>query len=163
MAKRITFYALFCAACLICGYIESLFSLTFIAPGIKLGLSNAVALLLVAKGDFKGALSVNVARILISTILFSHPFSLCFSLPAGIISLVVSFYLYKTDKFSLVGISIVGGVIHNMCQSITAYLLLGAGVFYYLPFLLLAGIISGAFIGAISLFTFKRVEKYLKF
>lgn len=163
MAKKITFYALFCSACLICGYIESLFSLSFIAPGIKLGLSNAVALLLVAKRDFKGALLVNVARILISALLFSNLFSLCFSLPAGIISLVASYLLYKTDKVSLIGISIAGGVIHNICQSVTAYLLLGAGVLYYLPFLILAGLISGAFIGTISLLTFKRIEKHLKF
>ena len=55
MAKKITLYALFAALAMIFGYIESLYSLSFIAPGIKLGLANSIVLLLLCGGDFKGA------------------------------------------------------------------------------------------------------------
>ena len=69
-AARLTRYALFCAICLIVGYIESLLPLSFIAPGVKIGFSNAVALSLLLSGDTKGAFAVNVARILLSALLF---------------------------------------------------------------------------------------------
>lgn len=162
MAKKITLYSMLAAICLICGYIESLLSLSFIAPGIKLGLSNSIALLLVAKGDFKGAFSVNVTRILLSALLFSTPFSLTFSLSAGIISLICVCILSKTNKFSIIGISIAGGVIHNIVQLAVAFFLLGNAVFYYAPFLLVAGAISGGVIGFIAKLVSAKTDKFLK-
>lgn len=161
MAKKITLYAMLAAICLVCGYIESLLSLSFIAPGIKLGLSNSIALLLVAKGDFKGAFSVNITRILLSALLFSTPFSLVFSLSGGIISLICVCLLYKTGKFSIIGISIAGGVIHNIVQLTVAYFLLGNAVLYYLPFLIISGGVSGAVIGFIARLVSSKTDKFL--
>lgn len=72
MAKRITLYGIFTCLALIFGYIESLFSLSFIAPGIKIGLANCICLLLIASGDIRGALLVNITRIILSALLFFH-------------------------------------------------------------------------------------------
>ena len=66
MAKKIALYSILTSLALIFGYIESLFSLSFIAPGIKLGLANSVALILLCFKDFKGAVLVNITRILLS-------------------------------------------------------------------------------------------------
>ena len=136
MAKKVALYGILTGLALIFGYIESLFSLSFIAPGIKLGLANSVALLLLCFKDFKGALLVNITRILLSALLFSTPFSLVFSLTAGIISVVIMKLLSGIKSVSVVGFSIAGAVVHNLVQLTVASIIFGRAVWYYLPFLL---------------------------
>ena len=158
MAKKVALYGILTGLALIFGYIESLFSLSFIAPGIKLGLANSVALLLLCFKDFKGALLVNISRILLSALLFSTPFSLVFSLTAGIISVVIMKPLSGIKSVSVVGFSIAGAAVHNLVQLTVASLIFGRAVWYYLPFLLVSALISGGIIGALSLIIFKRIK-----
>ena len=158
MAKRITLYGIFTCLALIFGYIESLFSLSFIAPGIKLGLANSVALLLLCFKDFKGALLVNITRILLSALLFSSPFSLVFSLTAGILSVVIMGLLSGIKGVSPIGFSIAGAAVHNLVQLTVASLIFGRAVWYYLPFLLASALIGGGIIGALSLIIFKKIK-----
>lgn len=158
MAKKVALYGILTGLALIFGYIESLFSLSFIAPGIKLGLANSVALLLLCFKDFKGALLVNITRILLSALLFSTPFSLVFSLTAGIISVVIMKLLSGIKSVSVVGFSIAGAVVHNLVQLTVASIIFGRAVWYYLPFLLVSALISGGIIGALSLIIFKRIK-----
>ena len=68
MSKKVTLYGVLSAVCLVFSYIEILLPLTFIAPGVKIGLANGVALLLILKKDIKGALLVNIIRILLSNL-----------------------------------------------------------------------------------------------
>ena len=150
MAKRISLYGILAALCIVLSYVEQLISFDFIAPGIKLGLSNSVALLLILKGDIKGAFSVNVVRILLSGLLFSAPSTLIFSLSGGLISLAGMSLVSKSEKISVIGFSILGAVIHNITQLTVAFLLLGSGVLYYTPFLLTAALLSGALTGFIG-------------
>ena len=158
MAKKVALYGILTGLALIFGYIESLFSLSFIAPGIKLGLANSVALLLLCFKDFKGALLVNITRILLSALLFSTPFSLVFSLTAGIISVVIMKLLSGIKSVSVVGFSIAGAGVHNLVQLTVASIIFGRAVWYYLPFLLVSALISGGIIGALSLIIFKRIK-----
>ncbi|MBR7071355.1 MAG: Gx transporter family protein [Clostridia bacterium] len=158
MAKKISVYGLLTALCLVFGYLESLVSLSLIAPGIKLGLANGVALLLLAKKDWQGAFAVNLTRILLSTLLFGTPMQLLFSLSGGIGSLTVMAFLCRTEKFSLTGLSIAGGVVHNLFQLAAAVPLIGRGVLYYLPVLLVCGGISGGLIGFLATIIFKKIE-----
>ena len=158
MAKKVALYGILTGLALIFGYIESLFSLSFIAPGIKLGIANSVALLLLCFKDFKGALLVNITRILLSALLFSTPFSLVFSLTAGIISVVIMKLLSGIKSVSVVGFSIAGAAVHNLVQLTVASLIFGRAVWYYLPFLLVSALISGGIIGALSLIIFKRIK-----
>ncbi len=158
MAKKVALYGILTSLALIFGYIESLFSLSFIAPGIKLGIANSVALLLLCFKDFKGALLVNITRILLSALLFSTPFSLVFSLTAGIISVVIMKPLSGIKSVSVVGFSIAGAAVHNLVQLTVASLIFGRAVWYYLPFLLVSALISGGIIGALSLIIFKRIK-----
>ncbi|MEE1160979.1 MAG: Gx transporter family protein [Acutalibacteraceae bacterium] len=158
MAKKVALYGILTGLALIFGYIESLFSLSFIAPGIKLGLANSVALLLLCFKDFKGALLVNITRILLSALLFSTPFSLVFSLTAGIISVVIMKLLSGIKSVSVVGFSIAGAVVHNLVQLTVASIIFGRAVWYYLPFLLVSALISGGIIGALSLIIFKIIK-----
>ena len=158
MAKKVALYGILTSLALIFGYIESLFSLSFIAPGIKLGIANSVALLLLCFKDFKGALLVNITRILLSALLFSTPFSLVFSLTAGIISVVIMKLLSGIKSVSVVGFSIAGAAVHNLVQLTVASIIFGRAVWYYLPFLLVSALISGGIIGALSLIIFKRIK-----
>lgn len=156
--KKLCVYALFTAAALVFSYVESILPLYFIAPGVKLGLSNAVSLLLAAKEDFKGAFAVNGARIMLSALLFGSPVSFAFAISGGIISLISVVLLKKTGLFSTVGISIAGGVVHNITQIAVAVLILGGGVLYYTPVLLITGALCGAAIGALDTLILKKVK-----
>jgi heptaprenyl diphosphate synthase len=158
MTKKVALYGILTSLALIFGYIESLFSLSFIAPGIKLGLANSVALLLLCFKDFKGAVLVNITRILLSALLFSSPFSLAFSLTAGILSVVMMGLLSGIKGVSPIGFGIAGAAVHNLVQLTVASLIFGRAVWYYLPFLLASALIGGGIIGAVSLIFFKRIK-----
>ena len=162
--KRLTLYALLTAACLIIGYLESFLSisLTAIAPGVKLGLSNAVALALICCGDKRGAWAVNITRICLSALLFGSPVSFLLSLSGGVASTAISCLLSRLKNVSVIGISIAGGVLHNVFQVIAATALVGFGVAYYLPILLLLGAVCGAFCGILAHMVLKH-NKILKF
>lgn len=153
--------AVFTAVGMIFGFIESLLPLTFIAPGIKLGLANAIALILLVIGDTKGAFSVNVARIFLSALLFGSPFSLLFSLSAGLISLSVCALLRRFDKFGVIGISVAGAVVHNVVQLGVAMAVVGFNSVYYLPVLLIGGVVSGTLIGVLSGIIAEKIKKKL--
>ena len=162
MAKKIALYGILTSLALIFGYIESLFPLSFIAPGVKLGLANSVALILLCYGDFRGAILVNITRILLSALLFSAPFSLIFSLTAGILSVVIMRLLSGIKGVSVVGFSISGAAVHNLVQLTVASLLFGRAVWYYLPFLLVSALLSGGIIGILSSIIFKKIKTNIK-
>lgn len=158
MAKRISVYSLLTALCLVFGYVESLLPLSFIAPGIKLGLANSVSMLLVFRDDIKGAFAVNITRILLSSLLFATPFALIFSLTAGIISLTAAVFVKKIPGVSVIGVSAAGAAVHNTVQTAAASLIFGAGVWYYLPVLLIAAAVSGTAMGALCMLILKKVK-----
>ena len=150
MAKRICLYGILASVCIVLGYVEHLVSLDFIAPGVKLGLANSAVLLLVAKGDIKGAFSVNIIRIILSALLFSAPSVLLYSFTAGMVSTLVMTVASKSKAFSIIGFSVAGATVHNITQTACAWLLLGNGVLYYLPLLLVSAVISGLLVGLIA-------------
>ena len=156
MAKRITLYGIFTCLALIFGYIESLFSPSFIAPGIKLGLANCICLLLIASGDIRGALLVNITRVTLSALLFSTPFALLFSLSAGLISTLAAFALSRCKAVTAVGYGIGGAAVHNIVQITAAALIFGKCVLYYLPFMLIASLLCGGLTGGTVLYLSRR-------
>ena len=162
--RKLCVYALLCAVCMIIGYLESLFQLSFIAPGVKLGLSNAASCVLVFYGDTKGAFAVNISRILLSALLFSSPVSFAFALCGGVLSLAVMALLRKWRALSTVGVSAIGGAVHNAAQCAVGVIFVGTGVIYYLPLLLVCGMLAGTAVGFLSSLILRRVkngEKYV--
>jgi len=158
MAKRICIYGVLSALCIVFGFIEQLISFDFIAPGIKIGLANSVALLLIATGDKKGAFAVNIVRILLSALLFSAPSVLIYSLSGGIVSFIVMCIFSRLKSVGFTGLSIIGAVTHNITQLVCAFLILGGGVIYYLPFLLVSALIGGFVTGAAADMVYKRLK-----
>ena len=156
--REICLLALLSAVCLCLGYLESLLPLTFIAPGVKIGLANTVCLILAISGDIKGAFLVNTVRILLSSLLFGSAISLVFSLSAGLVSLGAVCIFRKIKALSPVGISAVSAVVHNLVQMAVACIITGVGAVYYLPVLLLSGLASGIAVGIISRIILKKVK-----
>ncbi len=158
--KKLTLYSLLIALCLIIGYMENILSISLIAiaPGVKLGLSNAVVLTLVCSGDIKGAWAVNISRICLSALLFGSPVSFVLSLSGGIASTAISCALSRLKSVSEIGISIAGAVVHNVFQAVAAAVIVGFGVVYYVPFLLALGAFCGAFCGVLAKLVLKKVK-----
>lgn len=161
--KKVTVYALFTALCIVLGYLESLLELNFIAPGVKLGLSNSAALILASRGDLKGAWLVNIARILLSALLFGSPVSLVFSLCAGVASLIALSFFIRIKSLSLIGTGIISGAVHNSVQCAVAVFFVSSGILFYLPILILCGGVCGAFIGLLSQIISKKMKTNTRF
>jgi len=139
------------ACALIFSYVEYLVPVNIGVPGIKLGLANIVIIVALYKMGIKYAFTINLVRIAISALLFSGVSGLMFGLTGGILSLTAMALLKKLDLFSVVWVSVFGGIVHNMGQLLVAALLLANfAVVYYLPVLLVSGALTGACIGFLA-------------
>lgn len=157
--KKLTLLALFTTISLAVYAIESAIPPLVPIPGIKLGLANIITLILLKHYSLPDALFVLLARILLSALLFGQALSLIYSLAGGFASLFVMFFVMKLlhGKFScLTGAT--GGVAHNMGQLAVAFAVTATpGIFGFLPYFLLGGILTGLFTGLCA----DAVGKYL--
>lgn len=159
MKNRAAYFGVFTALALIFSYIETLIPIQFGVPGIKLGLANLIIVIVLYKTDWQEALLLSVVRILLAGFIFGNLFSIVYSLAGGILSLAVMTLLKKSDCFSVTGISMAGGVCHNIGQLAAAMIIVETyQVGYYLPVLLIAGLITGAVIGAVAGEVLKRIR-----
>lgn len=158
-AKGIAYYGSMLGLAIICGYVEMLIPFDFGIPGIKLGLANIVALVLLYKNGFLPALAVNVSRVLLIGILFGNAMSVFYSLAGGVLSLIVMYLVKKIPYFSTVGVSVAGAAAHNIGQLAAALVVIGMkAVMFYLPFLLIAAVITGFLIGLGGGYLIKRIN-----
>lgn len=157
-ARKIATLALFTAMSLITFLIESLFPPLFL-PGAKMGLSNVFSLLtLVIYGPVE-AICVIVVRTVLGSF-FGNVFALAYSFTAGLVSIVLSGVLMKFcfPKLTLLAISIFSAVAHNVVQVFVCYLLTDTqGLFSYLPYLALCGVLAGVIVGLTVIFLIKAI------
>ena len=159
MRNRAAYFGVFTALALILGYVESLIPIQFGVPGIKLGLANLIIVMVLCKRGWKEALLLSVVRIVLSGFIFGNLFSILYSFTGGMLSLLVMALMVKSSRFSTVGISIAGGVCHNIGQLIVAMLAVETyQVGFYLPVLLISGVITGALIGITAGEVMKRTK-----
>ena len=157
--KKIAFYALLIALAMIFSYVETLIPMPVFVPGMKAGFANIITVLALYKLGEKDAAVIAVLRILLAALLFGNLFSLAYSLAGGVFSLIVMILFKKTNLFGLMGVSITGGVCHNIAQvGVAAFLFETSAFFYYLPALLITGSISGCIIGLISGLIIKKLK-----
>ena len=139
------------ALAMIMSYIEALVPLSFAVPGIKMGLANIVIIFVLYKIGTKEAILVSLIRVILVSLLFSNVMAMAYSIAGAVLSLSVMWLLKKTDRFSFVGVSIAGGIMHNVGQIITAVILLGTEqIALYLPVLIITGTVTGVVIGIVS-------------
>ncbi len=151
MKNRAAYFGVFTALALIFSYVETLIPISFGIPGVKLGLANLVIVIALYKIRPGEALLLSVTRVALAGFIFGNYFSIIYSLAGGLLSLAVMAFLKKEGGFSVIGVSIAGGVSHNVGQLIVAMLVVETfSVIYYVPVLLAAGAITGFFIGILA-------------
>lgn len=156
--KKITVYGLLVALAFILSYIENLIPIPIPIPGIKLGLANLVVLTALYSLGVKEAFVLSILRIVLVGFTFGSPSTMLFSMAGGFLSWLVMSLFKKSKLFSLVGISILGGISHNVGQIIMSILIVeNINIIYYLPFLLIAGVITGTVIGILGATIVKRL------
>lgn len=157
-SHNVALAAMLAALALIFSYIEAILPLSAGIPGVKLGIANLVVIVALYVLGFKYAMIVNVLRILVAGLLFNGAFGAMYAMAGGVLSLTVMYLLKKTNLFSTVGISMAGGVAHNLGQLLVAALIVSTmKLFYYFPVLLFSGMISGILIGIVAALTLKRL------
>lgn len=160
--KKLALSAMFAALALIFSYIEFIIPFSVGIPGVKLGIANLVIIVALYAMDFKYALTINVVRILVAGLLFNGVFGTIYSLAGATCSLVIMWGLKKTGLFSMVGISMAGGVFHNLGQLlIAAFIVSNLKLFSYFPVLMFSGLISGILIGIVSYIVYQKVPTQL--
>ena len=156
--KKLTMTALLAALALIFSYIEGLIPFSPAIPGIKLGIANLVVIVALYHMGLKYAITINVVRIFIAGLLFSGVFGIIYSLAGAILSMTVMVLLKKTGLFSVAGVSMAGGVAHNLGQILAAaFLVSNLSIFIYFPVLIFSGLISGALIGIVAYIILERL------
>lgn len=158
--KKIAWLGLTVALAMIMSYIETLVPLSFAVPGIKAGLANIVIIFVLYRMGLKEACVVSLIRVFLVSLLFGNVMALAYSLAGAVLSLGLMALLKKSDKFSVVGVSVAGGVMHNAGQILMAVILLGTEqIAYYLPVLVLTGTVTGVVIGIIASLVIKRIKQ----
>ena len=159
--RKVAFLGLTASLALLLSYVEFLLPPLFVAvPGIKVGLPNVVILYVLYSIGVKEAAFVSFARICISSLLFGTVMTFAYSVAGAILSLVVMAILKKIDKLSAVGVSVAGGVLHNLGQILVAMVLLDTPqIAYYMLVLTVTGTISGVFVGLCGALMIKKLPK----
>lgn len=142
----------FLALALILSYVESLIPFSFGIPGIKLGLPNLIVVLLLYRDGMRQAVLVNFLRIILSGFLFSNLYAILYAWAGAVFSFCAMTAGKRTRLFSVVGVSVLGGVFHNIGQILVAMAVVETFyVGYYMPFLIAAGTVTGAVLGIAAL------------
>ena len=163
MVHKTAYIGLFLAVALICSYIETLIPFSFGIPGVKLGLTNIVIVLMLYTVGTKESLLVSVLRIVLVGFLFGNLFSILYSMAGGLLSFVVMALLKRTDRLGCVSVSVAGGISHNIGQILVAAIIVNNfNIMFYIPVLLLAGLLTGLVIGILAQELFVRLPKIQK-
>lgn len=148
MKSKVAVFGIFVSLALIFSYVETLIPFHIGIPGVKLGLANLIVVIAMYKMSLKEAYLLSVTRIILAGFIFGNLFSIIYSLAGGLLSLTAMSLLKKTGGFSVMGISIAGGVMHNVGQLIIAMIIVETfSVAYYVPVLLVSGLVTGMIIG----------------
>lgn len=158
--KHLCTLALMIALAFAFSYLESLIPFNFGIPGIKLGLSNLVVLTALYTMKTSDAFIISIVRIILAGLLFNGIFAMIYSLVGGLLSFAIMYIIKKTDKFSPIGVSAVGGTVHNLGQIIVAGFVMNTyRIVYYFPILMFSGLITGIINGIIASIIINRLGK----
>ena len=149
--RQITTMGMLVALAMVLGFVETLIPINLGIPGMKLGLANIVVVIALFLFDIKTAVVVSILRIILIAMTFGNMSMMFYSIAGASLSLLSMIAISKIKSFSLISVSIVGGIMHNVGQIIcAAFVVRTNGVFTYLPVLMIAGLVSGALIGIVA-------------
>lgn len=157
--KKLTALAITISFAMILSYLESRIPAFVAIPGVKIGFANIAIIFALYKFGAKEAAIVSIIRIILVATLFASPISMIYSLAGGVLSLLAMILLRRFTPLNEITISVCGGVLHNVGQIAMASIMLETNVvIYYLPFLLLSGILAGIAVGVAAGILIKRIK-----
>jgi len=159
--KKVANYGVLVTLALVASYVETLIPISLGVPGAKIGLANLITIVALFLMGWKDAFAISIIRIVLAGFLFGNLFAIFYSLAGALLSLLIMMLLKKLE-FGTVAVSCAGGVAHNIGQiSFAALLVENSRLFYYLPILLIAGVLAGIIIGIIGGELIKRLKGVL--
>ena len=157
--QKLTVMALTTAIALVLSFIESQIPAFVAVPGVKMGLANIAIVYALYRLGWKEAAIISLIRVVLVSLLFGSAASFLYSLAGAVLSLLGMALLKKTGKFTEIVVSVAGGVLHNIGQIAMASIILETDALrYYLPFLLVSGILAGVVLGLISGILIRRIH-----
>ena len=157
--QKLTVMALTTAIALVLSFVESQIPAFVAVPGVKMGLANIAIVYALYRLGWKEAALISLIRVVLVSLLFGSAASFLYSLAGAVLSLLGMALLKKTGKFTEIVVSVAGGVLHNIGQIAMASIILETDALrYYLPFLLVSGILAGVVIGLISGILISRIH-----
>lgn len=161
--QKIPYLSVFTALALLLGYVESLVPLPFLVPGMKLGFGNVIVLLLLYLMDFKSAFFVSLIKVLLSGLLFSGVGSMLYSLSGAMVGLLFMVLGKKIKSLSMVGVSVLGGIGHNLGQIAVAVAVIeNLNLLYYFPVLMVFGTVTGVLVGVVAMSSLKYITHFFR-
>ena len=161
--KKIAYLGLLVALAFVFSYIEFLLPINLGIPGVKLGFANLVIMVTMYTLGEKEAFLLSVVRIVLVGFTFANTASMLYSLAGGVLSFGVMYVAKKMKTFSMAGVSMLGGVFHNVGQILLAMWMLSTdSLLYYLPVLIVAGVVTGVMIGILGAMITKRLKKLVR-
>ncbi len=157
---KVAILGAFIALSMLFGYVENMFPINIVGvPGIKLGFANVITMIVMYCYGFKESMLVSVLRIALLAFMFGNIFGALYGLIGSITSIVIMSVFIRLNRYTLIGISAVGGAAHNLGQLIFAgFVFEEPGLIFYLPFLLIFGTVAGSLMGFLSLLVMERIK-----
>lgn len=163
MNRKTAVMGLYIALALVFSYVEFLLPLPIAIPGVKIGFANIVTMIALYQYEKKEAFWILVVRIVLSGFMFSGFHMMMYALAGGLCSLFIMILLKSSKHFSVMGVSMAGGVCHNVAQLLIAALIMeNKNLFYYFPVLVFNGIAAGCIIGLLGAIIMKRIKGVLE-
>ena len=158
-SRKLAYLGLCTAVALILAYVEVFLPTLFTAVhGIKLRHPNIGILFVLYRYGMRYAAAVSFVRMAVVALLFGNPMLFVYSMAGAALRLLVMALLRRLDFLSVDGVSVAGGVFHNVGQILMAMLLLGtAELGYYLIVLAITGTVSGIFVGLCGGLAVRRI------
>ncbi len=163
--KNMILLSILISQALVLNIIERAIPVPIPVPGVKLGLANIISLFTIIVFGFKDTIIVVLIRTFLGSIFGGGISSFLYSLAGGLLSAFIMSYMYIRHKniFSIPTISVAGAVFHNIGQITAASIVISnIHLLYYLPVLLISGVITGIIIGFTVQFSVKPLKKILR-
>lgn len=157
--KKFAILSIMIGLSLVLSYVDSLIPIVVTIPGIKLGLANIATIYVLYRLGIKEAIIVSILRVFLSALLFGTVVTLSYSIVGATLSLVIMIVFKRISSLHMITISILGAVMHNMGQiGVAMFIMSTKEIIYYLPILVITGVISGIGVGLLAILVLKYTQ-----
>ena len=148
---------------MIVSYLDNMIPLPIAAPGIKLGLANIVTVTAIYIMGLRSAAIISIIRVVLSGLLFTGINAMMYALAGALLAFTGMAIAYKSGLFSVIGVSVIGALLHNTAQyGVAALIAHTYGLLSYLPILFIAGSVTGIIVGYVAFIVIGRMAVYGK-